>query len=246
MTPSSQLPPDDGLRRRQRDAWSPLHRAWRWLSVRADGPLARLSAAQREQLLASQFEASRTTFMGMLATGALLLLVLVVMEAGGWLPGIGYPIWATALGAPVLALCGHQGLYGAHASVRVPALLAYGVVIAALVSFPLGEGNSHLLVRSELFNLFMISALVLSTRRRTIIAAIAFIVSVSLLRLRLYGPPWSGPAIYWLIVTMHVTFGLVLRRFRLDLAAQCSGRRRRRGRGRFRGPTGRPSGRRRG
>ena len=50
MMPPSHFPPDEGLRRRERDAWSPLHRAWRWVSVHADGPLARLSAAQREQL----------------------------------------------------------------------------------------------------------------------------------------------------------------------------------------------------
>ena len=222
MSDSKSLPmsPEYALRRRRHASADAFHRTRRWLDVRLGGPLARLTRAQRESLLAGQFEASRAMFMGMLATGAMLLVVLAVMEHMGWMPGIGYPVWMTALGGGTLVVAAYLAINAARLWARVMALLAYGIILAALVSFPVSELSGHLLIRSELFNLFILAALMLSTRRVTILAVLGFIAAVTSLRLNLYGPPWSGPGIYWLVVAMQLAFGLVLRRFRLDLAAQ--------------------------
>ena len=181
-------------------------------------PINLLDHSQRERFIQIQLDGSRPAYCGVLLAGAVLLLVLAALESFGWTSGIGYPVWLTAAVGVVLAASGMMTLWVQNPILLGVSLLIYGVGLAAMMSFPVDDTTATLSLRTGLFNLFPIAALSLTVRRRALWMILILILAVAFVRLRLYGPPAGGPPLYWLVIATSVLFGLLLRRFRFNLA----------------------------
>ena len=181
-------------------------------------PINLLEPSQRERFIEIQLEGSRPAYSVVLLAGAGLLVILGAMESLGWVPGIGYPVWLTMTVGAILAVSGLMTLWVQNPFLLGGSLLIYGVGLAAMMSFPVDDTIGTLSLRTGLFNLFPIAALSLTVRRRALWMILALVAAVAAVRVRVYGVPAGGAPLYWLVIATSVMFGLLLRRFRFNLA----------------------------
>ena len=181
-------------------------------------PLSGLGAAERQALIEAQVRATRPIVSGVIGGAALILLLVGAMEGTGVIPGLGYPWWVVELGALAVAGCAIATWHIAAWRVRLLLTLLATLLDGVFLSMPVPGHVAQLAIRTGLFELMPIALLALMARRVSTWSMVALMLVLAVLRVRLYGAPASGGALYWLYTLTSVGFGLLLGRFRLDFA----------------------------
>jgi diguanylate cyclase (GGDEF)-like protein len=181
-------------------------------------PLSGLNAAERQALIEAQVRATRPIVSGVIGGAALILVLVGALEGTGVIPGLGYPWWVVELGALAVAGCAIATWHIAAWRVRLLLTLLATLLAGVFLSMPVPGHVAQLAIRTGLFELMPIALLALMARRVSTWSMAALMLVLAVLRVRLYGAPASGGALYWLYTLTSVGFGLLLGRFRLDFA----------------------------
>ncbi|MGN6512352.1 MAG: GGDEF domain-containing protein, partial [Lysobacteraceae bacterium] len=122
------------------------------------------------------------------------------------------------LGALAVGGCAIATWHIAAWRVRLLLTLLATLLAGVFLTMPVPGHHGQLAIRTGLFELMPIALLALMARRGSTWAMAALMAVLSVLRLRLYGAPASGEALYWVYSATSIGFGLLLGRYRLDFA----------------------------
>ena len=181
---------------------------------------SRLEPADRQKLVNLQVSVTQPAMATVMLGGAVLLVLLGILEALGWVAGIGYPPRLSIGVGLVLALTPLVMWYQTRWYVRLVVLLAYTVALGVFLSVPMPGSIPQLAFRTGLFNMLPIAMLALLVRRRAMALFVAVVLVLSAVRVELHGSPASGETMYWIYVLATLGFGWMLRRYRSEFAAR--------------------------
>ncbi len=181
---------------------------------------SRLEPADRDKLVHLQVSVTQPAMASVMLGGALLLVLLGVLEVLGWIGGIGYPPAASIVAGVLLAFMPLVVWHQSRWYVRLGLLLLYTVVLGVFLSIPLPGSIPQLAFRTGLFNMLPIAMLALLVRRRAMVLFVATVLALSLVRVELHGAPAAGEAMYWVYIVATLAFGWMLRRYRSEFAAR--------------------------
>ena len=178
-----------------------------------------LTPEERRVLIDAQVAATRPIISGVIASGAVILALTGMFEAVGAAPGIGYPWWVVELAAAAVGGCALATWYIAAWSPRLALTLLATVLLGVFMSVPVpASGQPALAVRTGLFQLVAIALLALLARPVSVLAMVAVVVGLAVVRALLQGVPLAGPALYWLYTATTIGFGLLLGGYVTDFA----------------------------
>ncbi|MGN6112915.1 MAG: GGDEF domain-containing protein, partial [Luteimonas sp.] len=168
--------------------------------------------------------ATRPAFTAVLLGGAAMLALAAGLQALGSSPGIGWPAWLVASAALAVALLGWANLCLKSWQARLVGLLLAMLLTGVFLSVPAPGASTLLLpgvpMRSGLFQLMAMALLALTVRPVSVLAVVAAVLALAVLRLWTQGLPLAGRELYWLHVAAAIGFGFMLSGYRSDFAIE--------------------------
>ena len=180
------------LRERKHATWNlpGMHGLWTRHSLRA------LTADERQVLVDAQVVATRPIISGVIASGAVIMALTGAFEGVGLTPGIGYPWWVVELAAAAVGGCAlaiwHISSWRPRLALTLLATVLMGVFMS--ISVPMPGPPPALAVRTGLVQLVAIALLALLARPVSVLAMVAVVVGLAVVRALLQGAPQAGPA----------------------------------------------------
>ena len=205
-----------------RGAWFQRLRSTRAMRELADVTMRRslrgLSAADRRILAEAQVEATRPIVSGVILSGAVMLALTGLFEGTGLAPGIGYPWWLVELASLAVAGCALATWHLQAWLLRLLLALTGTALTGVFLSVAAPGSDAWLATRTGLFQLLPLVLLGVLVRPASVLALVALMLALAVLRIALAGPPMGGLALYWLFTLTSIGFGLLLGGYRTDFA----------------------------
>lgn len=176
---------------------------------------SKLPAAASRTLEEAQLSGSRTAYVAVLATGALVVALLEILEAWGSVPPLGHDPASVGLGALGLAIMAYAALFSPAFAARLVAVCAYLPLFAYLLAVP-EPGYMASAERAGLFVIFALVALTLTVRLEAALAIT--VVSGTWLTWFLATYDIPSPLLAAVQWALAMVFGLLLRFFRMRVA----------------------------
>lgn len=177
-----------------------------------------LSPADRLILTEAQVEATRPIVSGVILSGSVMLALTGLFEGTGLAPGIGYPWWLVELAALAVAACALGTWHLQAWPMRLLLALLGTALTGVFLSIAAPGSDGWLATRTGLFQLLPLVLLGVLVRPASVLALVALMLVLAVLRIALAGPPMGGLALYWLFTLTSIGFGLLLGGYRTDFA----------------------------
>ena len=177
-----------------------------------------LSPADRRLLTEAQVAATRPIVTGVILSGAVMLAITGLFEGVGLAPGIGYPWWLVELAALAVAGCALATWHLQGWPGRLLTTLIGTALTGAFLSLAAPGHDAWLATRTGLFQLLPLALLAVLVRPASVLAMVALVLALAVIRVDIDGAPLSGLALYWLFTCTTIGFGLLLGGYRTDFA----------------------------
>ena len=180
--------------------------------------LRSLSPEDRQLLTDAQVAATRPIVSGVIVIGAVMLAVTGLFEALGLAPGIGHPWWLVELAALAVAGCALATWHLQGWPSRLATTLLGTALTGVFLSVPAPGTDAWLATRAGLFQLLPVALLAVLVRPVSVLAMVALVLALAVVRVGIDGAPAGGLAMYWLFTFTTIGFGLLLGGYRTDFA----------------------------